>query len=173
MDYEKAYKEALERARAMIKVSANQDEAIGFANTIFPELAEDEDEKFRKYILKCCEETISADDRGLELSMDTTIKLKNWLEKQGERNPAWSEEDKNMIDNIIDYMNPMPIFFESTKGKSGKEYTQEFVKNAINWLKSLKERYTWKPNKKQIGNPDSQDMVDKKHEEWLEKQKHL
>jgi len=54
--------------------------------------------------------------------------------------PSWSEEDEQMIDNIIDYMKPMPIFFESTKGKSGKEYTQKFVKNAINWLKSLKRR---------------------------------
>ena len=57
-----------------------------------------------------------------------------------QQNPAWSEEDEKMIDEIIDYMKPMPIFFESTKGKSGKEYTQKFVKNAINWLKSLKER---------------------------------
>ena len=60
--------------------------------------------------------------------------------KKIEQNPAWSEEDEKMIDEIIDYMKPMPIFFESTKGKSGKEYTQKFVKNAINWLKSLKER---------------------------------
>ena len=43
-----------------------------------------------------------------------------------------------MIDKIIDYMQPMPIFFESTKGKSGKEYTKKFVKDATKWLKSLK-----------------------------------
>ena len=60
--------------------------------------------------------------------------------KKIEQNLAWDEEDEKMIDEIIDYMKPMPIFFESTKGKSGKEYTQKFVKNAINWLKSLKER---------------------------------
>lgn len=63
---------------------------------------------------------------------------------------AWSEEDKEMIDKIIDYMQPMPIFFESTKGKSGKEYTKEFVKNATKWLKSLKYRCTWKPSDEQI-----------------------
>jgi hypothetical protein len=52
MDYEEKYKTALERAKAMIKVAANQDEAIGFANTIFPELAEseNEDERIRKAI---------------------------------------------------------------------------------------------------------------------------
>ena len=54
--------------------------------------------------------------------------------------PSWSEEDEEMIDSIMDYMMPMPIFFESTKGKSGKEYTKEFVKNATKWLKSLKKR---------------------------------
>ena len=48
--YENKYKEALERAKAMIKVAANQDEAIGFANTIFPELKESEDEKVEKAI---------------------------------------------------------------------------------------------------------------------------
>ena len=57
-----------------------------------------------------------------------------------EQTYAWSEEDKKMINDIIDYIKPMPIFFESTKGKSGKEYTEEFVKNAIKWLKSLKDR---------------------------------
>lgn len=34
----KRYDEAIKRAKAMIKVAANQDEFIGFANTIFPEL---------------------------------------------------------------------------------------------------------------------------------------
>lgn len=56
------------------------------------------------------------------------------------QNPTWSEEDEEMIDKIIDYIKPMPIFFESTKGKSGKEYTKEFIKNAIKWLKSIKGR---------------------------------
>lgn len=60
--------------------------------------------------------------------------------KKIEDESYWGKEDKEMINNIIDYMTPMPIFFESTNGKSGKEYTQEFVKNATNWLESLKEK---------------------------------
>lgn len=56
--------------------------------TLIPELAESEDEKFRRYILDCCEESIEADDRGLELSMSTTKKLKAWLEKQKEQKPG-------------------------------------------------------------------------------------
>lgn len=78
----------------------------------------------------------------------------NWLkikftpiEKQGKQKPAeWSEEDEEMIDEIIDYMKPMPIFFESTKGKSGKEYTKEFIKNATKWLSRLKYRVQLQKN---------------------------
>lgn len=69
--------------------------------------------------------------------------------KKIEQKP-WSEEDETMIESIIDYMKPMPILFESTTGKSGKEYTKKFIKSAIKWLKSLKERYIWKPSKEQI-----------------------
>ena len=72
----------------------------------------------------------------------------NW--RLVEQKPSWSEEDEEMIDNIIDYMKPMPIFFESTKGKSGKEYTKEFVKNAIKWLKCLQPQSHWKPSEEQM-----------------------
>lgn len=47
---DKRYDEALKRAKAMIKVAANQDEAIGFTNTIFPELKESEDEKTKRIL---------------------------------------------------------------------------------------------------------------------------
>ena len=50
MDYEKKYNEALERAKAVIEVSANQEEAKGIATSIFPELQENEDERIRKRI---------------------------------------------------------------------------------------------------------------------------
>lgn len=76
-----------EKAKAYDKVREKIALRFGpkVAEEIFSVLEESEDEKFMKYILKCCEETISADDRGLELSMATTIKLKNWLEKQGKQ----------------------------------------------------------------------------------------
>ena len=75
MDYEKLYKRALERAKAIIKVADNQDEAIGFANTIFPELKESEDEKIRDEIVLY----IGAKD---DISLDTHNKWLSWLEKQ-------------------------------------------------------------------------------------------
>ena len=73
---------------------------------------------------------------------DADIIIK-WLEdklKQGEQKPKWTEEDEDMIESIIDYLKPMPIFFESTNGKSGKEYTKKFIKRSIKWLKSIEQR---------------------------------
>lgn len=131
MDYEKAYKDALERAKYY-----HDRDNIQFLENIFPELAESEDERIRKAIV----EFFELQDDNTTYSFIPKKDILAWLEKQGKQKPAWGEEDEKMIDNIIDYMKPMPIFFESTKGASGKEYTQKFVKNATNWLKSLKER---------------------------------
>ena len=81
----KAYDEAIKRAKAMIKVAANQDESIGFANTIFPELKESEDEKIRKELLESFkyQQRESRTDKewlnGIKLS-----EVVAWLEKQGE-----------------------------------------------------------------------------------------
>ena len=80
--YENKYKEALERAKAMIKVAANQDEAIGFANTIFPELKESEDEKVEKAIFGMVYDS----DNELWSSYDVTKSdVLAWLEKQGKQ----------------------------------------------------------------------------------------
>jgi hypothetical protein len=51
-----------------------------------------------------------------------------------EQNPAWSEEDKNRINHLIAY-------FEDKES-----FTAEDDVMYANWLKSLKERYTWKPS---------------------------
>ena len=105
----------------------------------FPELKESEDEKIRKGIIRCV--------KGNMPDNDFRKKYIAWLEKQGKQKPAeWSEEDEEMIDEIIDYMKPMPIFFESTKGKSGKDYTKEFIKNATKWLSRLKYRVQLQKN---------------------------
>lgn len=96
-DYKEKYEMALERA----KIELSADTTQGTKNvlmTVFPELKESEDERFRKYILKCCEETIQADDRGLELSMDTTKKLKSWLEKQKPTN----DTDEEIVNTVKD-----------------------------------------------------------------------
>lgn len=47
-----------------------------------------------------------------------------------EQKPAWSEEDEKMLNHIIGLLEGLP--------------------NLHNWLKSLKDRYTWKPSDEQI-----------------------
>ena len=78
--YEKKYNEALKWMRELYPGlhGATKEDAEHY----FPELTESEDEKFRKYILRGCKECVEANDKGLELSMDTTKKLLAYLEKQ-------------------------------------------------------------------------------------------
>ena len=84
MDYEKEYKDAIKRAKAMIEIAANQDEAMGFAITIFPVLKESEDEKIRKeiiYHIQHCDDTIDE---------QTEKRMLAWLEKQDEKTNPYS-----------------------------------------------------------------------------------
>ena len=67
MDYEKLYNEAIERAKKHC--------ADYVVETIFPELAESEDEKIRGAIID-------------HLKDNNLIEWANWLEKQGEQKPA-------------------------------------------------------------------------------------
>ena len=92
MTREEAIKEAYG-----IPVNKKQHEAL---QILIPELAESEDEKFQKYILKVCKECVEANDKGLELSMSTTKKLLAYLEKQKDTSKAIEAVDK--IDKYID-----------------------------------------------------------------------
>lgn len=61
------------------------------------------------------------------------------IEEQGnwelvEQNPAWREEDESMLLSAIEYIQTYPAHRQSV----------------VDWLKSLKDRYTWKPSDEQI-----------------------
>ena len=82
MNYEKKYKEALEKARQFSEHPLEEDSS-SIVEYIFPELAESEDERIRKYLLKLA-------DRCPEDSIDFMRGVKKgdiiaWLEKQGEK----------------------------------------------------------------------------------------
>ena len=81
-----AYKDALERAKNVHKYSSDLAE-IKRMEYIFPELAESEDEKIRKEIRQLIQGMHDADPRK--------ERWLTWLEKQGEQQHAWSEEDIN------------------------------------------------------------------------------
>ena len=88
---------------------------------IFPELAESEDERIRKWL----EETIEdMPENSINFRDVRRIDVLHWLEKQGEQKAAeWSEEDEKMLFNAID------LIGTTTDGFS-----------VIVWLQSLKKR---------------------------------
>ena len=82
MDYEKKYKEAIERMKSWARGEHPErfTEAQKAAEFIFPELAESEDEKIRR----CISDVVRK--YGVEFATDTITKEKMlaWLEKQDE-----------------------------------------------------------------------------------------
>ena len=79
MDYEKAYNEAIKRAKAIIEVAEKEEEVYKSAITIFPELYESEDERVRKAILELVRQSSEVLDRQNQNNMIA------WLEKQGDK----------------------------------------------------------------------------------------
>lgn len=74
------------------------------------------------------------DDAYLKGIRDT----KNELEKQGEQKPDWSIKEKLMLNDIIETTERSNIFKEN------------YQRELIDWLKSLKDKYTWKPSIAQL-----------------------
>jgi len=75
--------------------------AVARYENVFPELAESEDERIRKGL----ERLISTYDPNNEIVEGkfgvSARQMLTYLEKQKEQKPAWSEEDKANLDNII------------------------------------------------------------------------
>ena len=152
MDYEKKYKEALERAKLSRLQLLDIGEEATEIEYIFPELAGSEDEKVRKALIE-----MVRDRTGDELWEDYNVHKEEvlaWLEKQGEaytkrdvddawlkgmvcakteldkqreQDSSWSKEDDVRLQACIDTLQA-----ESLMGKVDTVMT--------NWLKSLKQR---------------------------------
>ena len=80
MDYEKKYKEALERAKTLQKTCDSQ-AVVGWCEYLFPELCESEDEKIRKMLIEFFGK--GAENNGSTNGISDKDILA-WLEKQGE-----------------------------------------------------------------------------------------
>lgn len=140
MDYEKLYKEALERAKE------KHDEYIHLDNDnvvpkdieyIFPELAESEDEKIRKALISVLKSDFENDTTIHDIRVGDII---SWLEKQGEQKPMWSEEDKEKFEDVLHWFS---IFCEKNQTISG-------IKESFEWLKSPRPQNRWKPSEEQL-----------------------
>ena len=86
MDYEKKYKEALERARELIGkwIGKNKNFYIEDYSYIFPELKESEDERIRKGIIQYLEQSQFGEEH-YQIDDDVVRNYIAWLEKQSER----------------------------------------------------------------------------------------
>lgn len=137
MDYEKAYKEALERAKAGKPL-----------DEVFPELNESDDERIRKSLVEYFRKFTPENMWDEMFSFGDVV---SYLERQKEQKPAeWSEEDEDTLGDAItavdlmltdDYEESHPILFKAFLA-------------AKSWLKSLPERFNlqphWKPSEEQM-----------------------
>ena len=149
MNYEKKYKEAMDRmelcVRSGLKITPEY---------IFPELAESEDEKVRKAL-------IDFFGKGAKYGGQTNgvydKDILAWLEKQGEtspvlsnssnigkdeQNPAWSDEDERLCQCLIE--DQEGFLDEVNRDKYGHSEIisdlKEMYHERIDWIKSLKKR---------------------------------
>ena len=153
-----AYDKAIERTRRMIEDYKNRglENYIACAKEnidyIFPELKESEGESMKESLITFFRKyPYSIRDAGIN-PLDAIA----WLEKQGEQKPVgfnigdesrvvaidkpavWSEEDEKMLVGCVQAMCTPDAY--SLNDRINFEY----------WLKSLKERYTWKPSDEQM-----------------------
>ena len=136
MDYEKRYKKALERAKDYHKQLLDEDnpECAGEIENIFPELAENKDEKIRKVIRGWIyTRPDSFFDNGVSKE-----EILAWLEKQAPK-PKWSDEDEQYL---LICKNALRKYQVSDK------WDADIISK---WLEdNLKQRNGWKPSEEQI-----------------------
>ena len=129
MDYEKAYKDALKRAKKLYE-QGTITESLSY---VFPELKESEDERIRKEIIDFLwKEKIFLQE--VHLSVENSPKYRfvmdaiAWLEKQAPKT-KWSEEDSKVIDNCCLLV-----------AAADDSYEKAFKDDCIHYLQNLKQR---------------------------------
>lgn len=157
----KRYDKAIERAESIYNETAIPSATTkGICTYIFPELKEGDGEKWipkeiAKYLKekgdfrscwlawleKQCEQKIKTPEESLGIDSDTYNKIVDEC-IYGEQKPAWSEEDERNLQGIIDEI-------EANKNHA-PDYDVATYNRFLSWLKSLKERYTWKPSDEQM-----------------------
>ena len=143
IDKAKAYDEALERAKEWKEKYSSTISSDGTMikdfDSIFPELAEDENERIRKGLIALVEEIQRSDKYFAGISLKNMLA---WLEKQDkQKSIEWNEEDKEALDMCL---NAIP---KRWKTKSGILLTK--------WLKDnihLQPKQEWDTHDKAIVN---------------------
>ena len=173
MDYEKKYKEALERVEN-IKTGKCETTFMfteGLFEYVFPELKESEDERIRKHLLYHFRNKTKKEWNGIPINDilawlekqgetftkkdidDTYLKgvcdAKHELENQGEQKPAaWSDEDEKFFKTALWH-----ISYSISNSKSTDIHC-----DTTDWLKSLKDRV--QPQPKQEWSEEDKETID-------------
>lgn len=101
MNYEKKYKEALEKARQFSENPLEEDSS-SIVEYIFPELQESEDEKIRKVLIDYFNRYKEQEECGIDTFYGIpTDNIIAWLEKQGEQKTADKVEPKFKVGDWI------------------------------------------------------------------------
>jgi len=99
--------------------------------------------------------------RGEEVNIAEIVKehSSELLERANEQKPAWNEGDEKMLSNIINCIKNLPIFYESINIDGEDKTTERFICDAINWLKSIKDRVQPQP-KQEWSEEDEESLLD-------------
>lgn len=113
---------------------------------IVPELKISEDERIRKELLEHCKNQ----NEPYILTGNKCPQIQSWiawLEKQGQNPVEWSDENKKIIDDIIEYLE---CFNDYDCGDEPYEEYYERFEKYIKFMESLKPQSHWKPSEEHI-----------------------
>ena len=152
MDYEKKYKEALERAKEIIECSKSDTKEVRMVLSFFPELRENKNEKVKKSLIRLVKSFYDVNFPTPEGF--TKEQLLSWLEKQGDQKPAaWSKEDEKMIEAALQLAHEY--------GRHGLWCWLKSLR-PHNWTKEDKERYISCLQRLGTGNPEQPETINSK-----------
>lgn len=132
MDYEQRYKEALERAKKMLASKRRVIVEKQALETIFPELAESEDERIRKWCISHFKAAIRVTKDNAEYQEYLNNKVIPWLEKQGEQKPTADDKKLKKIEK-----QDTPKDYNSIDPHFGKPIETESKFKVGDWIFSL------------------------------------
>lgn len=141
-DEDRHLKATLERIFPELKESEDERISGNIIATIhlyYGEPLEDEAKEMIAWLEKQGEQKIKTPEESLGIDSDTYNKIVDEC-IYGEQKPAWSAEDTFMVQRICKYLDASKKYYVDSSE----------VRECIDWLKSLKERYTWKPSDEQM-----------------------
>ena len=138
MNYEEKYKDALDNFKKIKASNKDNKELVDFIEYKYPELKESEDERIRKDIIAYMRYERKSTEEEIE------NRFIPWLEKQGVQKPAWSEEDDYAVERLFCLLD--------NEQDNYPQLSCDFqeIEEIKEWLKSFKERYSWKPSDEQM-----------------------